>query len=177
MAKLVLTAIGRDRAGLVQALSSSLDAHAGNWLESEFLHLAGHFAGIALVDVPDADVQAFTSSVSKLEDSVGLRVEVTTSEPESAPTPEPAAGEPERMKLHLLGQDRPGMVRQVTSALVSQQVTIEEFSSWTRSAPEGGGTLFEAEALIQLAEGTEAAKVRDALEQIASELMVDLELS
>lgn len=51
MAKLVLTAIGDDRAGLVSALSDAVAERGGNWLESQLARLAGKFAGIALVEV------------------------------------------------------------------------------------------------------------------------------
>ena len=51
--------------------------------------------------------------------------------------------------LSLLGQDRTGMVREVTEALHSQGATIDSLRSLTREAPEGGGMLFEAEAVVR----------------------------
>jgi len=78
--------------------------------------------------------------------------------------------------MHLLGQDRTGMVREVTTALRSQGATIDGLRSWTREAPEGGGMLFEAEAELRLPADAEEEAVREALETIAAELMVDLEL-
>lgn len=174
MTKLVLTVVGIDRPGLVEALSTALNSHEGNWLESEFLHLAGQFAGIALVDVPGEQTARFSDAVAALQDAIGLRVTVTPAEDHTAEGPATGASVP--VRLHLLGQDRPGVVRQVTSALATEHVTIQEFSSWTRPAPEGGGTLFEAESIVQLPEGTDASVIREALEPIAAELMVDLEV-
>ena len=49
MATLVLTVIGDDRAGLVNALADVVTAHGGNWERSQLAELAGKFAGIVLV--------------------------------------------------------------------------------------------------------------------------------
>ena len=48
---LVLTVIGPDRPGLVSALSNTIAAGGGNWLDSRMANLAGQFAGILLLDV------------------------------------------------------------------------------------------------------------------------------
>lgn len=176
MQKLVLTAIGADRPGLVQALSSAVDAHGGNWLESEFLHLAGQFAGIALVAVPPAEVEGLRTDAAGLRGSVGLDVVLTAAgHPDAPRAPEVPADQP--VRIHVLGHDRPGVVRQVTSALAGEGVTIHEFSSWTHPAPEGGGVLFEAEATVRLPEGGDPSLIREVLEPIAAELMVDLDFS
>jgi len=49
---LVLTVIGDDRPGLVEALSHVVAEHHGNWSESRMAHLADKFAGIVTVTVP-----------------------------------------------------------------------------------------------------------------------------
>ena len=52
---LVLTVIGDDKPGLVEALSQAIANNSGNWLESSMSHLAGKFAGILRVSVADAE--------------------------------------------------------------------------------------------------------------------------
>jgi glycine cleavage system regulatory protein len=42
---LVVTVMGTDRPGLVEALSKALAAHHGNWWESRIAGLGGRFAG------------------------------------------------------------------------------------------------------------------------------------
>ena len=49
MATLVLTLIGDDRAGLVNAVAEVVARHGGNWERSQMAELAGKFAGIVLV--------------------------------------------------------------------------------------------------------------------------------
>lgn len=166
MAQLLLTLIGDDREGLVSSLSSEVLDHGGNWLESQMARLGGSFAGIALVEVPDGRVEELTAAVQGLGN---LRVEVSA----AGETPA-VAGTP--MSLHLLGNDRPGIVREVTTALASRGVTIDEMHTSTRPAPMADTVLFEAAASVRLPEGTRAGEVREVLEEIAAELMVDLEL-
>ena len=184
MTTLVLTAIGDDRPGLVSALSAAIDDHGGSWVDSSLALLAGKFAGIVLVEVTEEHAPALTEAVSALSEQVGLRVDVTPAGAPAAPTGAQAAAtgartaaDGETLQLHLLGQDRTGMVREVASALASAGATIDDLRSWTRDAPEGGGVLFEAEAAVRLPAGADAAAVREALERIAAELMVDLDLA
>lgn len=167
----VLTAIGDDRPGLVAALAAAVDEHGGNWVDSQLALLAGKFAGIVQVELPDESVAAFLGALPALAEEAGLAVEATEGAVEGTDS-----GPRTALRLHLLGQDRTGMVREVTSALRSQGATIDGLRSWTREAPEGGGMLFEAEAELRLPAEAEEADVREALETIASELMVDLEL-
>lgn len=175
MTQLVLTAVGDDREGLISALSLAVAENGGNWLDGQFARLAGKFAGVVLVDVPDKGEVPFREAVAGLESSVGWRVEVTDIAQTGGPEVHtPAAAAP--MQLRLLGQDRPGMVREVSKALAAQHVTIDEFRSWTSDAPEGGGVLFEADATVRIGEGGDESALREALEKIASELMVDLDL-
>ncbi|MDN5687074.1 MAG: transcriptional regulator [Brachybacterium sp.] len=174
MTTYVLTAIGDDRPGLVAALAAAVDEHGGNWVDSQLALLAGKFAGIVQVELPDGEVEAFLAALPALADAVGLDVEASAAGADGSRAAHAAEGVP--FRLRLLGQDRTGMVREVTSALTSQGATIDALRSWAREAPEGGGMLFEAEAEVRLPGGVEADGVRDALERIAAELMVDLEL-
>ena len=63
---LVLTLIGRDRPGLVHALSETVAAAGGNWLDARMASLAGQFAGILLVAVDAAQCDALLVALRKL---------------------------------------------------------------------------------------------------------------
>lgn len=167
MTTLVLTVIGDDRAGLVSALAGCVTEHGGNWLESQMARLAGKFAGIALVDVPMAALDGFLAAADALS-AEGLRVTVT-------PTEQADAGG-DLVALHVIGNDQPGIVRQVSQALAERGVSIDELQTATVAAPMSGDTLFEAHAKVRIPEGVSLDEVRAALEAIAGELMVDLDL-
>ncbi|MEZ5113393.1 MAG: ACT domain-containing protein [Nocardioidaceae bacterium] len=147
MAKLVLTAIGPDQPGLVSALSEAVIEHGGNWLTSELARLAGSFAGIVLIEVPDHQVDALSAAVRRLGDQGLLDVEISAAAPQQEPQD---ASEP--MRLSLLGQDRPGLC-EVTWALATHGVMIVEFSSDIGEAPQSGGRSFKAEASVLVLTG------------------------
>jgi glycine cleavage system regulatory protein len=151
-----------------------VERHGGNWLDSQFAHLAGKFAGLVLVELEDSRSDALEAAVADLLDSVGWKIEVSPAVTDDLVGQAPESGT-EPVSVHLLGQDRPGLVHQIASALADQHASIEDFRSWTVDGPQGGGVLFEAEAVVRLAPGADAESLADALEPIADELMVDLE--
>lgn len=185
MTTFVLTVVGADRPGLVSALSSAVADQGGNWLTSRMARLGGQFAGIVLVEVAPERASALRASLASLG-STGLRVDVTEAEPEAvsgpqagaspaAPTPAPSDGR--TLLVALLGTDRPGIVRQITAALATRGVSIEELETGTREAPMAGGQLFEARARLRVPDDTDLDALRATLEQIADELLVELELT
>lgn len=170
MATVVLTLLGTDRAGLVSAVSQLITEQGGSWERSQMAHLAGTFAGIVEIDVPSAQVDALVSGVEALG-AQGLRVTVERSG--DAPA---AAAEGHRMSLHLLGADRPGIVAEVSALLARHGVNLEELSTQVVEAPMAGGMLFEADAVAGVPDSADTAALRSALEALANELMVDLDL-
>ncbi|MGH7067767.1 MAG: glycine cleavage system protein R [Acetobacteraceae bacterium] len=166
---LVLTLIGRDRPGLVNALAGAVAEAGGNWLESRLAHLAGQFAGIVRVALPEANIPGLTAALGALGES-GLRIGIEPAAP---------AGAGQRVtiwQLDLVGHDRPGIVRDATSALLSFGISIEEFSSGIESAPFTGGEMFRLTARLAVPENVALEDLREGLERLAGEIMVDLSL-
>jgi glycine cleavage system regulatory protein len=169
MATLVLTAVGDDRPGLVNALSDLVADHGGNWERSQMAELAGTFAGIVLVTVPDDRAEELEAALDRLRQDGLLDVRATR----APATPSPAAV---ALQLDLVGSDRPGIVREISRALASCGASIDELSTSTRDAPMAGGTLFEAHATLHLPAGVDPDELQAALEAVADELLVDLAL-
>ena len=164
-----MTIIGADRPGLVQLVASRVADHGGNWLESRMCHLGGQFAGIARVEVP-AEREAELRQALQGLGADGLRVSVAAGE-----VPGLAAGGV-AATIELVGQDRPGILRNVTSVLAAHGVNVEELSSECVSAPMGGGNLFQARVRVLVPPAVKLEAVRADLEKIAADLMVDLTL-
>ena len=163
---LVLTIVGPDRPGLVNLISDRATAHGANWLESRMANLAGQFAGIVLLQVPDAKAEAFAMSLADLE-AEGLRV--TTSRGEDR-----AAGGMRRLSLELVGQDRPGIVRDISGVLARHGVSIDELVTDCVSGSMSGETLFRASAQLRVPAGVGTHALRRTLEDLANDLMVDV---
>jgi len=169
MASLVLTILGDDRPGLVSAVSAPISAHGASWERSEMSRLAGKFAGIVVVSVPSDRLDALVAELEALE-SQGLQVIAER-------TDEPAPHLFQRLRLDLLGADRPGIVSEISAVLAEAHVSIEELSTDVRDAPMAGGTLFEARALLSAPLGGDVDALRAVLEALADELMVEIQLS
>ena len=67
---LVIACVGPDRAGLVSAISDTIAAHGGTWLESRLARLAGQFAGVVRADAPEANAEALKPIVKFLENDM-----------------------------------------------------------------------------------------------------------
>ena len=171
LSTLIMTIIGADRPGLVQLVADRVAAHGGNWLESRMCRLGGEFAGIVRVELPSGSAADLTASLSALEGQ-GLRVVVHA---EGAAVRQAQAGRLEY--LEIVGNDRPGIVRQITGVLAAHSVNVEEFSSECVDAPMGGTQLFQARATVLVPAGVSTQLIRSELEKLASDLMVDLRLS
>jgi glycine cleavage system regulatory protein len=170
MADLVLTLIGPDRPGLVEAVADPIAAHGGNWLESRMAHLAGQFAGILRVEVPDEKAGALADALRKLE-TRGLRIAVEIS-------PRPAASAHRRaLVVDLVGLDRPGIVREISHVLAERGVNIEELVTDRGPAPMSAELLFRSRARVNVPEGLDASELRERLEKLASDLMVQVSVA
>ncbi|WP_394279424.1 glycine cleavage system protein R [Microbacterium sp.] len=167
MAHLVLTVVGDDRPGLVNALAEQVAAHGGNWERSELAELAGAFAGIVLVSVPDDRAEQLTAALGDLD---GMLRVTTHSGHAATEAPTPA----QSYEVTVLGNDRPGIVRDVSAAIAAHAASVDVFRSRTLEAPMAGGTLFEATAVVRVPEGADAAAVTAALERLADEIQVDV---
>jgi glycine cleavage system regulatory protein len=166
---IVLTVIADDRPGLVEILSQTVNRHGAGWMESRMSRLAGKFAGVVLVEVPTERVEGLLSDLEGLA-SQGLRVHAErTDEGESS------EGIP-RLDLELVGHDRPGIVRAVSEVLARSRVNVDRLSTERTSAPMSAERLFRATAQLRLPADLDAAQLRQQLEAIAADLMVDLSL-
>src|SRR4029453_6131175 len=104
---LVLTVLGSDRPGLVESLARTVAEHGGNWIESRMARLAGHFAGILRVAGVAAKAGAVGAALRALSDAG--RESIVPPDATAAP-----ASSAPLVQLDLVGQDRPGIVREIS---------------------------------------------------------------
>lgn len=164
-----MTVIGADRPGIVEAIARLVAEQGGNWLESRMCRLGGQFAGILRVHAPGDRRGALTQALAGMS-AQGLSITVLSDDASAAL---PATG---LTMIELLGQDRPGIIREIAAALARQQVNVEELTSEVVSAPMSGEPLFKARATLRLPASADLASLRHELEEIASDLQVDVTL-
>ena len=164
---LILTVLGDDRPGLVESLSDVIAAHEGNWLESRMARLAGKFAGILRASVPQSHADDLARALRALE-AHGLRLIIEWS-------PSEEGRQDERwLRLELLGNDRPGIIRDISRALARRRVNIDELGTEYLSAPMSGEMLFKAIAHLRVPQEVAILELQETLETIAHDLMVDI---
>lgn len=169
MEHLVITVLGNDRAGLVDALSGAITRNGGNWERSEMIELAGKFAGVVLVTVSAHNAAALKADLAQLESSGLLNIEIAPAGPTDP------ASTPNRYTVHVTGQDHPGIVHDISHALATSNCSIDELSSEVVPAPMGG-EMFVAQAVVGTPEAMSLRDVQALLESIASDLMVDVDV-
>jgi glycine cleavage system regulatory protein len=173
MTTLVLTLVGADRAGLVSAVADVVAAHDGNWERSQLAELAGAFAGVVQVSVPEAKADGLRAALRELD---GL-LTIATHDGTVLETTADAGPAARDLVIDLIGNDRPGIVRDISSALQRHDVSIQDLQTRTRDAAMYGGLLFEAHVVARVPDTADAAAIRQELERLATEIQVDITLA
>ncbi len=163
---LVISIIAADRPGVIEDVADIISRHGGNWRESALSHLGGKFAGILLADIPDESQTALEEALHGLSEQ-GIRVSV-----------DPAGsyhqgGEP--VSFNVVGNDRPGIVGEISHALARHGVNVDELYTYTESAPMSGDVLFHAYARVILPDGISEDRLRTVLEELSDDLMVEFD--
>ncbi len=166
---LVLTAIGEDKPGLVESLAEVIADNSGNWLESSMSQLAGKFAGILRVSVNDSEADQLISALDGISDQLTLVIERANSEVEIE--------SPQTVELNLIGNDRPGIIREFSHALASLSVNVEQLSTECISAPMSSDILFKAKANLKVPVGLELELLQREIERLADDLIVEVHLN
>jgi glycine cleavage system regulatory protein len=166
---LVMTFVGPDRPGLVNAISACVAENGGAWLESRLARLAGAFAGIVRLEAPKGGAETLTQALKALE-ARGLRVTVELGDGGAD------AESRDTLTLELLCLDRPGIVREVTETLSALDVNIEEFESALVSAAFTGQPMFKAKARLHPPQTVSVGELRRRLEALAGEMTADITL-
>ncbi len=166
---LVLTAIGEDKPGLVESLAEVIADNSGNWLESSMSQLAGKFAGILRVSVNDSEADNLITALEGISDQLKLVIERADSESEIET--------PQTVELNLVGNDRPGIIREISHVLATLSVNVEQLTTECVSAPMSSEVLFKAKANLKVPVGLELDVLQEEIERLADDLIVEMQLS
>ena len=165
MKPIVITMVGKDRSGLVDALAKHIYAQGGNWLASNFARMAGQFAGFVEVHVPQDKHDDLINSLDSLD---GISVQSVSASDEINQGPS------DSLVVSVMGNDKPGIVQEITTILHQFNLSIVSMDSCCESAPNWGSLMFKANIVIDVPEGFETESVAEALEGVANDLVVDI---
>jgi glycine cleavage system regulatory protein len=173
-ASLVVTIVGPDRPGLVSAVSNTAAEFGANWADSVMANLAGQFAGILHLTVPRAHADLLAAALRGLN-SADMQVVVTIAGANAGVASTQKAST-KSIKLDLVGQDRPGIIRAISNKLAENGLSIDKLQTQLVSGAMSGEQLFQMHATVSAPRSLDEEALRRALEGLANELMVDITL-
>jgi glycine cleavage system transcriptional repressor len=167
MLHFAVSAIGRDRPGIVSAVSEALLAHRANIEDSQMAILRGHFAMMLIVSAETGiDATTLEHDLQATASRLGLDAMSVSEIRETDTSVEPV---PSHM-VSVYGADHPGIVHAVSSTLAGLGVTITDLE--TRLA--GDGAVYAMQLEVALPEHADAAVVQRALAAVAGAQQVEL---
>jgi glycine cleavage system regulatory protein len=165
MIELVLTIIGRDRAGVVAELADVVRFHEANWKRSELAEISGTFAGVVVVDVDDDRADELLTNLVILRQQ-GLHI---TAEQIEAPVDVPDA---QPVRLRFTGDDRPGILHEISTTISQFGVSISRMGSALDTAGDVDRFEITTELVVPLDVDLDA--VIDAISSLADSLDIAL---
>jgi glycine cleavage system regulatory protein len=163
---LIMTILGADRTGLVRSIAAVVAAHKASWQESRMARLAGQFAGILRVDCPSESVADLSQALQALAGE-GIQIHIITE----------IAAEPEARRvwhIDVVGNDRAGIVHEMTEAIAQCGGNVEELVTGLESAAMSGHPLFRATGKVSLRSSSDEAPLRAAIENLSDDLSVEI---
>jgi len=167
MTSLIVSFMAEDKPGLVSLISKTVSDHNGNWLESSLSRLGGKFTGILVVEVAQTEAATLISALTDLRSQgINLICEEANTNNESESHSE--------IELDLVGHDKPGIVRDISSVLAHHQANVIKLTSELVPGSMSSEMLFKAYGRVRVPTSVDIDQLQEALEAIASDLLVDI---
>jgi glycine cleavage system transcriptional repressor len=171
MDELVITAVGPDRAGLVDELTGYLLEAGANVADSRMVNLSGQFALLLLAQVPDGQGAEVVRGVTAAGGKIGLEVMVDVRPGQPVKEREGLA-----FRLRTFAMDRPGIVHRITHLLHGFDANIEELETHLQQKTYTSTPVFTMELSMVVPASVKVSELRGKLEELCGALNVDFEL-
>lgn len=166
---LIVSIVGTDRHGIVRSLAERAERYGANWAASRMTRLAGEFAGMVHFDVPRENADALTNALRSL-DSSGLQVVVAKSDGANL------SDSIKSVELELVGDDRVGIVSNLTKMLAERNISIENIHTEIVRSGVSGKQTFKIGAHLLVPGKLSIDELRQELGALAHEMTVDIAL-
>jgi glycine cleavage system transcriptional repressor len=170
MSDLVVTAIGKDRPGLVGELTGELFSLGANIIETRMVNLRGQFALMLLLELADDKRTKLDADLPTRAKAIGLAVHLS---PQEA-APAPVRGLSYTLRSYSI--DQPGIIARLSAPLRAVGANIEELSARQESAPFAGEPIFIADFRLTVPSTVHFPTLRAELEKLAGSLNCDIDL-
>jgi glycine cleavage system transcriptional repressor len=171
-----LSAIGRDRPGIVADLAGLIYECDCNLEDSSMTILGSEFAVLLLLSGEGPDVERrLGAGCKRLEWEKRLTVFFRPLDGE--PTLPAAAGRTVPMECVVTGVDKAGIVARVARTLADHGVNITALQTQSRPSAETGTPMFTMRVAMDVPAALDRRVLRERLDLVASELRVELSLT
>ena len=167
---LVISALGNDKAGIVNELSKAILDQGGNISESRMTVLGGEFAMMLLVI---GSQECIDNIISKLEDT-GEKLNLTLIAKETQIKESDSKRLP--YQVTVVSMDHPGIVHNISDFLSSRNLNIEEIETKTYPAAHTGTPMFSLEMIISVPSDSSIKTLRDEFIIFCDDLNLDASL-
>ncbi len=168
--KLVISALGADRPGIVDKLSNIIYDHALNIEDSRMSVLGGEFAILLLVSGEQSAIDTLQAQAAEIEQALQMSLLLKpTSESNTGANTIPYS-------VEVAALDNPGIVRNIASFFSSQNINIVNLQTEKYSAPHTGSPMFALHMTIGVSAEASIAKLREAFMNFCDDLNLDAEL-
>ena len=166
---LVVSIVGADRQGIVSSLAERAQRLGANWAASRMTRLAGEFAGMVHLEVPRENADALATSLRDLASS-GLQVVVARSDGANV------TSKLRVVELELVGEDRLGIVSNLTKLLAGRGISIESIHTDIVRSGVSGKQTFKVEAHLLVPSAVSVEALQQEVGSLAREMMLDIAL-
>lgn len=168
--RVLVTAVGADRPGIVEKVTRVIVDGQGNVEQSRMARLGGEFAAFLMVAVPDARVEALSKALAEMGEP-GLAVSARHIADRST------LGEGfVPYELEVNGADHEGIIHEFCRLLAKHGVNIAEMSTDVRNSPISGTPMFSLAATLEVPGELPSKRLKDWLNEIADKVGVDFTL-
>jgi len=172
VARFALSAIGRDRPGIVAGVSGALLKHGANIEDSRMAILGGHFTVMLIVSTPaDADPDALKRDLDVARDELGLGALTLEEVADDHGVARPEASH----VVTVYGADHPGIVHSVASAIADMGVNVIDVATHLVEA-EGEQAIYAMMMEVELPDGVSAEQLETVLREVAERERLDLSI-
>lgn len=164
---LVISALGKDRPGIVHDLSAFIYEHGCNVVDSRMTVLGGEFAIMQMIS-------GNWNKIAKIEDSlpeVARQLELTIISKRTEPRNTRNNLMP--YSVEVISIDHPGIVNSISDFFSSREINIEELNTGSYSAAHTGTTMFTVNLVVSVPSKVLVGELREQFMDFCDSLNLD----
>jgi glycine cleavage system transcriptional repressor len=164
---LVISALGKDRPGIIDRLSRAiLDAEC-NILDTRMAVLSGEFAILMAVEAPWDKLARLEAQLPELQKALGLTIITERTTPPEAP------GQLLPYGVDVVALDQPGIVHHLAAFFSERGINIEDMTTSSYAAAHTGTPMFAVRMTVGIPANTPIAALREEFMDFCDGLNLD----